>query len=304
MDGESGSVFWARVCEHHGLASRGEAIAAFGQFGFKRRVARGELVRVYAGIYRVAGAPLTERQRLLGLTWALGGCAGLRSALALRELGGYTLGRPEILRATRSNFKRKLGNQIIRPHRTNFLPDHHLEIIDGITTTTLPRTLCDLSAVVSVDRLERVVDEAKRRHLIGYDDIARCREELRARGRRRTTYLDQVLESRVPGYEPGESPPEDVVRRWLEDGGYSPVAQHPVVVNGEKRRLDLALPEHMIAVEYQGIDAHSTQRAVENDSRKVTELQLAGWFVALVTKRTTKPELLRQIRDAIVRRHA
>src|SRR5205085_8287483 len=165
----------------------------------------------------------------------------------------------------------------IRVHRTNFLPPHHVETLDGIATTTVARTLCDLSSVTSVERLARLVDDCKRRHLADYGEVARCREELRARGRRRTTFLDLVLETRVPGYVPGESDPEDKVRGWLEDAGYVPVAQHRVVIDGDRRRLDLALPDERIAIEYQGIDAHATDGAVVDDSRKFTELQLAGW---------------------------
>jgi len=303
VDDERVSEFWLRVSARHGLLTRAEGVAAFGERGFKARVAEGQFIRIHMGIYRVAGAPITTRQHVLGINLALDSVSGLRSAAALRDVGGYTLDRPEFLRPTRSNFKRRFDFQV-RAHRTNFLPPHHIELVDEIPTTTMARTLCDLSSVVSVERLARVLDESKRRGLVDYPEIAKCREELRARGRRRTTFLDQVLETRVAGYDPGESPPEHVVRVWLEDAGFNPVVQHRVVINGERRRLDLALVDDMIAIEYQGIDAHSTLGAVVEDSRKVTELQLAGWLVLLVTKKTTKVEFLRQLRDFVALRHA
>lgn len=261
-------------------------------------------MRVHRGVYRVVGAPITRTQQLLGVTWALNAVASHKSAAAMHDLGGFTLDRFEVTRPADSNFTRDLGGVVVRAHRSNFLPEHHTVSLEGIATTTLARTLCDLSARMSTETLERVIDDCKRRRLIEYEDVAACRLEIKARGRRRTTVLDEILGVRVDGYAVGESPPEDSVRTWLEDAGFHPIMQHRVVINGDRRRLDLALVEDRIAIEYQGIDAHATHGAVVNDSRKVTELQLAGWFVVLVTKDTTKAEFLRQVRDFLSIRHA
>jgi hypothetical protein len=103
----------------------------------------------------------------------------------------------------------------------------------------------------------------------------------------------------VASFNPGDSDPEVKLYTWLVDADIPVVQQHRVIVNGTVRWLDLAVPESKVAIEYQGIDAHATHGAVVNDSEKVTELQLAGWFVALITKKTTKFEAIRQVRDGI-----
>ena len=111
---------------------------------------------------------------------------------------------------------------------------------------------------------------------------------MRAQGRRRTTVIDEILAERVDGYLLGDTPPEDKVIGWVRDAGHDPKPQLWVVANGNRRQIDVALPDDRVAVEYQGIAAHSTQGAVERDSEKITDLQLAGWFVVLVTKKTQK----------------
>lgn len=292
--------FWSRVERRHALLTTADGIAEFGRKGFERRVKDGQFIRLLRGIYRAAGSPATALQTLLALTWALKGFASHRSALFLHGVPGFSLNRFEVTRFGASHFTRKLGVRV-RAHRSNLVPAHHLTTIDGIEVTTLARTLCDMSAVMSLSRLERLVDTCKRLRLIEYADLAACREELRAQGRRRTTVLDQILEARIGGWIIGESPPEDTVRNWLVAAGFEPVSQHWTIANGRRRRLDIALPNDRIAVEYQGVDAHATATAVIDDSEKITELQLAGWFVVLVTKKTTRSELIRQVREAIKR---
>ncbi|MEY2468005.1 MAG: hypothetical protein QOF21_703 [Actinomycetota bacterium] len=293
------AAFWDAVSRAHGLLTTKQGIAAFGVKGFRARIARGQFEKVHRGLFRVAGAPRTAKQDVLLVAMARDGVAGLRSCAALNDVDGFTLDRPEILRLSTSHPTASVGGIKARLHRTNFLPPHHVTEIDGIPTTTLARALCDLSSVYSLARLERIVDGCKRRRLVEYDELAVCRNELRARGRRRTTVLDELLLSRVASFNPGDSDPEVKLYTWLVDADIPVVQQHRVIVNGTVRWLDLAVPESKVAIEYQGIDAHATHGAVVNDSEKVTELQLAGWFVALITKKTTKFEAIRQVRDGI-----
>jgi hypothetical protein len=293
--------FWERVAKRHGLLTTGEGTAAFKKSGFYRRVKAGQFVVLHRGVWRVAGSPETDRQQLLGLALALDSVATARSTLALHDVPGFTLTYPVLLRVGSSHPSRNLGElaEHVTLRRTNFLPDHHVTVVDGIPSTTLARALCDASATLGVVALSKTVDNCKRLELISYEQLAECREDVRARGRRRTTYLDQILQDRIAGWVVGESPPEDVVRKWLQEEGYEPVAQHWIVANGRRRRLDVALPADRIAIEYQGIAAHSTATAVVDDSEKITDLQLAMWFVVLVTKKTTKYEFLRNVAEGV-----
>jgi hypothetical protein len=298
------SAFWDGVAQRHGLLTTAQGIAEFKRSGFYRRVRSGQFELVHRGVWRVAGTRASPQQRLSGLSLALRAVAGFRSTLALAGVPGQTLTRPELLRRGSGPASRDLARDLgpgvrVICHRTNYLPDGHLTVIDGIASTTIARALCDVSAVMSLDRLPKVVDSSKRLGLITYEELATCREELRARGRRRTTYLDAVLADRIEGWVVGDSPPENVVTKWLVDAGYEPRPQLWVVANDRRRQIDVALADERIACEYQGLAAHATASAVVNDSERITDLQLAGWFVVLVTKKTTREEFLRNVRQAI-----
>jgi hypothetical protein len=184
-------------------------------------------------------------------------------------------------------------------HRSNYLPESHIEIVRGIPCATAARTICDLSIYFSASSLGKILDDAKRRRLVTYSEVAACRDELRTRGRRRATVIDDVLRERGIDFDPGDSKPEVRTRRWLEQAGLPPVVQHPVIVAGKRRRLDLAYPPERIAVEYVGLDAHGLPVRVLDDAQRTTELQLAGWLVVFITKKTTKTDAIQMVREAL-----
>jgi hypothetical protein len=295
------SEFFESLAGRHGVLTTAEGVAEFGRSGFQRRTRAGQFERELCGIWRVAGSPRTLRQQLMTYVLAIGDVASFRSTLALAGVPGFTLLIPELTSEGYGNVRRVVGEKKVHIHRTNVLPRTHRTTIDGIPSTTLARALCDVSAVMSGDRLAGVFDDCKRLDLVTFDEIASVREDIRARGRRRTTVVDRLLEERIDGWAVGESRPEDKVLRWLAEGGFVVVPQHWVVARGRRRRIDVALPDDRVAVEYQGIKEHATATAVIRDSEKVTDLQLAGWFVVLVTKHTTKREFLDNVREAVRR---
>jgi hypothetical protein len=162
-----------------------------------------------------------------------------------------------------------------------------------------PLRLGRQAAIELLGSLGKILDDARRRGLVSYEAVANCRDELRARGRRRITVIDAVLAERGFGFDPGDSEPELRVRRWLEDAGLPPVVQHVVIVNGNRRLLDLAFPPERVAVEYQGVAAHSLPTRVIEDSQRTTELQLAGWLVVFITKNHSKRDAVELVRAAL-----
>ncbi len=68
-----------------------------------------------------------------------------------------------------------------------------------------------------------------------------------------------------------ESPMETRVRMPLVLAGLRPEVQYPVVVNGRRYRLDLAFPELLIAVEYDGAE-HRPQARARRDLVREAEL--------------------------------
>lgn len=299
MESDKFAALWALASLRHGVLTTAEIVNLVGEAGLRRLVRSGFLVRKYLGVYCVAGSPVTELQDLACITRATNSALFGKSRGALDGLPHCTLLKPHFLRGEKGSVSRDFEERRLHFHRTNFLPAHHVEEVDGVPTTTLARALCDMSASMSLSSLEKVVDTSKRRHLIEYEELAICREELRARGRRKTSLLDIVLADRVDGYQIGETPPEDKAIRWVQDAGFEPKAQHWTIANGNRRRIDVAVVDDKVAVEYQGRDGHELQVDLDRDAEKITDLQLEGWFVVLISKKTSKAKFMRELRRAV-----
>ncbi len=286
------------VSSQLGLLTSDQGSDFFGRRNFERRIAQGEFIREVRNLYRVAGSPRTAEQELLGVTMTYRGVAGFRAAAALQGFDRYRDLRLEII-VPHGRTTRRKEERDVTIHYSNYLPDGHLEVVRGIPATTAARTAFDLSVFLSRWSYAKLVDDACRRKLLTYEELYRCRMELKARGRRRSTVVDEFLELRGFGFEPGGSDPEMRLGDWLDDAGMPCVRQFPVVVNGVRRELDCAYPEYKVAAEYLGLDVHGMPVRVAEDSERTTELQLAGWFVALITKETGRADAVRQVRAAL-----
>jgi predicted transcriptional regulator of viral defense system len=98
-----------------------------------RRSKSGFLVSLSAGIYRVAGAPQSWRQGLLGACLWAPGAASHRSALRLHGIDGYS---GEIVEVT-STAQRASGARA-HIHQTSSLPASDVMRVDSIPTTGRP----------------------------------------------------------------------------------------------------------------------------------------------------------------------
>jgi hypothetical protein len=291
------------VGAQYGFLNRAQALEYFGEHGFKRKVRTGELIGEMRNIYRVAGVPQSLAQNLFLATFAYGATGSHKGAAGLRGFERYAnTVKAEVTVAPKTGSRARKRGVAVTIHRSSYLPDSHIELVQGIPITTAARTICDLSRFLGAPSLGKALDDAKRRHLVTYQEVATCRDELRTRGRRRITVLDDILRKRGVDFDPGDSHPEAKLRTWLEDAGLYPVVQHPVVVNGKKRWLDVAFPAEMVAVEYFGIDPHALPERVMDDSQRTTELQLAGWLVVIITKGTGRRRAVEMVREALDKR--
>jgi hypothetical protein len=156
------------------------------------------------------------------------------------------------------------------------------DVVDlaGLPVTTPVRTAFDLGrrqprveAVVAVDALlhSRVVK----------------REALEAYARRHTRWPGARLLREVCALaEPlTESPMETRLRLVIVDGGLPrPVAQHDIVSARGRvlARSDLAYPDAMVAIEYEG-DHHRERATFQRDVARYNTLRAMGWLVLRFT---------------------
>ncbi len=119
---------------------------------------------VRRGVYRIAGTPETWQQFLMAACLARpGSYASFRTAAALWDLEGFARRELEItVPGSRTGAPRWRH----RPREPGGRARDTWPSVERIPTSSMARTLCDLTAVVQPWMVERAVDEALRRKLV------------------------------------------------------------------------------------------------------------------------------------------
>ena len=144
--------------------------------------------------------------------------------------------------------------------------------------TTLPRTLLDLAASLSAERLEKVIGRAERLGLFDLRPVEALL--LRAGGHRGAGRLRRALAHYRddPAFVRSE-----LERRFLAliRSSDLPVPSTNIFVEGYE--VDAYWPESRFAVELDSFEFHHTREAFESDRRRQEELKLAGVEMIRVT---------------------
>ena len=165
----------------------------------------------------------------------------------------------------------------------------------GVTVTTALQTAVDLGRWLPV-----------------LDAVPWIDALLRARGKSRTDAVGYAARLSGPGCRAArralqlcdpraESPPESILRVHLRLAGLPVVAQHWVMRAKEVvARVDLALPDIRLAIEYDG-QWHADPGQLGRDRARLRELNQAGWYVYHVTNEDLRnPDaLVRNIKSVI-----
>jgi hypothetical protein len=253
---------------------------------------RGRLVDVRRGVWRVAGAPITQPQAWLAAALAAGPGAVLSHGTAWRAFGfgpgPVDEGGIDVLVAAPRKHPRLDG---VVGHRTNHLPSHHRTRRDGLPVTSAERTLVDSCGVVTARQLAGAVGDGRRRRLVRLPRLASVVDEVPASGRRAIRPMVELLETLIAGYEPGGSEPEvDLVRLLVRAGFERPAQQVRVVHGGRTMFVDVGWLELRVGFEYDSVEFH--QHRFHEDRDRLRRLKLAGWDVWPITKTTSRNEIL------------
>jgi very-short-patch-repair endonuclease len=270
------------------------------EYGFSRMavatmVQTDRLQRLRRGVFRLCGVPATWRSSGLAVILSVGDGVVLshRSAAALWGLiDHHGLGVIEI---SGDGHSRQAGTV---SHRRPVAAAHRT-VHDGIPVTTVARTLSDLAECSSGTELGRLVDEALRRRLTTLEQFHTAATR-RFQGRDRTAaraILSAVLAERGIGYDPGANDWERAMDRSWEDWRL-PAArrQFRIRVANRSYRVDRAIVELKIGVEWNGRATHGTRSGFEYDTSRRNRLQAAGWRVLEFHPRSTPAEILATVR--------
>ena len=226
----------------------------------RHRITTGRWVRVAAGVYRLAGVPVTWKQRALAacLISGAGAVVSHRSAAVLWGVSGFRPGPLEVtVPAGRSG-----RNALARVHRSEV----EGMLRDRVPVTRPARMLADLAGVVGGDVLEEAVDDVLCRRLCRLEDVP-ARGALRAvvEAWNGEGLADGVAEMRV-------------VRSLVAAGLPAPVRQYEIWVDGVFiARVDLAYPPFRLAMELDGFRWHAGRRPFRSDRLRRNRIERVGW---------------------------
>lgn len=259
-----------------GLITRAQALAeGLTERIIDHKLASGAWLRVYRGVYLIAGTPASFEQRVLAACLRVGG-----DVAASHETAGVLWGlierRQPLVEVTVPAGRHPVSDRFA-VHRSRCGVER-VERTDGIPVTSVARTLLDLCSRLGRSELEDALDEALRRNLVTVRELeSRIRQP---GGRRRRGDLASLLAEQGSAKPRGSVREKHVLAMLRRAGLPEPVRQYEVRRGGRViARPDLAYPDQKIAIEYDSRQEHSSRRAYERDKARTFELQLAGWVV-------------------------
>jgi very-short-patch-repair endonuclease len=246
----------------HGVVTRAELMeAGVTRRQIVHRLRMGSLIAVFRGVYRVRHRAPSLEARYMAAVKA-GGKGAVLSGHAAGHLFGLIKGTapPPEVSAPR---KRRIKGVKVRRRRLDL---RDTTVWRGIPVTTVPRTLVDLSSLLSLDELSRAFHEASVRYRITPDQV------------------EAALKGRVPGADRlrrvlrGDahvtlSELEKRFLKLLRDHGL-PMPKTNRPAGG--RYVDCRWPEYRLTVELDSYRYHNTRHAWERDRRREREAYARG----------------------------
>ncbi|CAN5426125.1 MAG: type IV toxin-antitoxin system AbiEi family antitoxin domain-containing protein [Acidimicrobiia bacterium] len=292
------------AARQRGLVLRSQALAlGLTATMLHGRLGSGALVRARPGVYLLPGHPFTRIALLQAATEALTAVVSHESAAETHELPYATRGLVVVTVPIRTTHT----YPDVTVHQSTDLLLHHIEEVDGLRVTTVPRTIFDLASRLRRRRLRMLIEQAVIERRCSWDDLVEIGGELIRRGRPGSRSFRSVMSEIGPGLARAESVLEMLAVTLLADTGLpSPVQQYPFPWREVREgRVDLAYPEQRMIIELDGRRWHSRTESLDGDHQRDRTAQLAGWrvfrftwhqlesnphdFVATVTEALAKP---------------
>jgi hypothetical protein len=253
-----------------GVAASGQILSRISRRRFEAAVNCGVLERMWQGIY-CRGEP-TDELRLRGLDFSTGESVPVCLGTAASRYGFDTEDVVDLhVLNPRGGQLRNADGLVV--HRRDGAP---LVTVDGRLITAPAWTAVEVARGLRRPRALATLDAALRSEKCNRVDLWRAAvEQARRRG------IVAVRELIALADPLAESPMESEARLVMIDGDLpTPTLQYEIIDgNREHRRVDFAWPDHMVAVEYDGVDWHSDPEAMKRDRRRRAALEAIGWVV-------------------------
>jgi len=260
----------------------------------QRRLDAGRWVELYAGVYRIGGAPETWRSNLLAACWA-GGPRAVASHRAAASLWGLPGGR-EAVEITCPRWRRTQKDGDLVVHESRLLTAVDVTVRDAIPCTTIERTIFDLAGVAGSGTVDLAIDSALRRELTTVADLVAIGDRVAQRGRTGSARYRNAVAQRDPSQALPESEPERrLAEALVRQGLPRPTHQHVVrnALGGFIARVDLAYPDDGIVIEYESAVHHTGKVALERDSARRNAIVGCGLVALTATAEDLQDDAVR-----------
>lgn len=281
-----------------GVATAAQLHSRLGRREFETRVARGEFVPVWTGVY--ARTDPDVPLQLAGLDLRAGEPVAICLATAAKAYGFSTEEESDL------HVLNPIGRQLrnadgLVVHRRDGAP---LGVVDGRRATEPAWTAVEVARALRRPRALATLDAALRSKTCDRRQLRAA--AARQAGRRGIVQVRELIPLAAPE---AESPMESEARLAMHDGGLpAPLLQYEIVDrNWQTWRVDFAWPDLMVAVEYDGFDWHSSPDHLRRDRQKRAALGEVGWTVLSVVAddvRRRSVDMVRRIEAELSDRRA
>jgi hypothetical protein len=267
---------WAEA--HDGVFDRAVALrAGLSRRQIERRAAA--WVRLYRGVYRLRGTPLTPRGilRAACLAGAPHAAVSHRSAAAFYDVRGGNRGLVEL---TCPRWLRAVHGDLLVHERSRIVPGE-IQLIDDLPVYRPECVALQLAGIYrSPDFIESVLQSMRRQGLITYESTHRLFLAQARRGVRGTRVMRAALERWDPTQRATESDMETLLLQVTRGRGLPPlVPQHEIYDRFGRfvARVDGAIIEWRAAVDYDSKQEHSNEFQIAHDNSRRNRILAAGW---------------------------
>jgi len=283
----------------HGLITRQQVLMAGGSdSAIRRQVEAGRWKRKRRGVFVAGAVRSTWQQGAMAAVLAAGDDALVSCRSAIRLWGLVERSGRLQLTIAGTRRVRLIGIEV---HRTDHLPPADRAVVDGISVTSLARTLVDVSPLQSERTMGRWLDLGIRLHGLDLGTVASRANSLTRPGRILPRSLMAALSRRADGHDPGRSVFEArVIEALARRGLPAPLRQYEVERPGGSRAfIDLAYPQWRLAIELDGWETHGLRSAFDADRARGNDLVLLGYRLLRFTWSMSDDEICDAVAHAI-----
>lgn len=263
----------------------------------KNRLATGQWSSLAKGCYLVAEMTNLHDRLRAAITALPGAVVSHEAAAGLHGLNYVNGGVASVL--VHSQATHRFTSVVVR--RCHDLEEEHVEQLEGLPRTTVPRTIVDLAGVLTEKNTAAVLDDAVSARLTTIVAVQVVLTMVGRRGRPGTANLRRILEARADLPVHG-SPLERLGNQILLDGRFPEPQLEYSIPWDPPRRFDAAFPDHRLAVEWDSRRWHTQPAAFDRDRDRDRQAIVNGWRVLRFTWSdvTETPEkVARYVLDAL-----